>query len=169
MEQLVEKFGLYCQHLHYAIPEIKNSKDCPTLLGKFEKLVNAKVLCSWFFSDYPSVAKVFTLTSQKSDINIVSIAENVESTKQGYEKLLKKFQGNTEVIFIDLSKLSAIFIEVEGNEDGEPIYQDQKLKYYTQEKLYLKYHDAELIESLLPCYVKRYSDVYSEKNWRWKL
>ena len=54
--------------------------------------------------------------------------------------------------------------EIEGNKDGEPIYQDQKLKYYTQEKLYLKNHGDELIESILSCYVKRYSDVYLERN-----
>ena len=47
---------------------------------------------------------------------------------------------------------------------GEPIYQDQKLKYFTRERLYLKNHGAELIESILPCYVKRYCDVYSERN-----
>ena len=37
-------------------------------------------------------------------------------------------------------------------------------KYYTQEKLYLKNHGAELIESILSCYVKRYCNVYSERN-----
>ena len=114
-----------------AIPEIKNSKDCTTLQGKLEKPVNAKVLCSEFFSDFLPAVKVFSWASQKSDINIVSVAENVESTKQGYEKLLKKFQGNTEAIFIDLSKLSAIIIDTKGNEYGEPIYQDQKENYYT--------------------------------------
>lgn len=149
MEELVDKFGLYCQHFHYAIPEIKNLKDCATLQGKLEKPVNAKVLCSGFFSDFLSAVKVFSWASQKSHINIVAIAENVEWTKKGCEKLLKKFQGNNEAIFIDLSKLSVIIVETEGNEYGESICQDQKVKYYAQEKLHLKYHGVELIESIL--------------------
>ena len=103
-----------------------------------------------FFSDILSVAKTFSLTTQKSDINFIAIVENVESTKQGYEKLLKKFKGNPEAIFTNLLTLSAIITEIEGNKDGEPMYQEQKLKYYTQEKLYLKTHGAELIESILP-------------------
>ena len=133
--------------------------------GKFEKLIDAKVLLrSGFFSDILSAAKTFSLTTQKSDIDIIAIVENVESTKRGYEKLLRKFKSNPEAIFTDLSTLIAIITEIERNEDGEPIYQDQKWKYYTREKLYLKNHGAELIESILSCYVKRYSDVYSERN-----
>ena len=137
MEQLVEKFGLYCQHLEHAIPEIKNSKDRATLPGKFEKLIDAKVLLhSGFFSDILPAAKVFSLTTQKSDINIISIVEKVESIKQDYEKLLKKFKGNPKTIFTDLPTLSAIITEIEGNEDGESIYQD--LKFYTRKSCILK-------------------------------
>ena len=43
----------------------------------------------------------------------------------------KKFEGNPEAIFADLPTLCAIITEIEENEDGEPIYHDQKLKYYT--------------------------------------
>ena len=128
-------------------------------------MIDAKVLLhSGFFSDILSAAKAFSLTTQKSDINIIAIVENVELTKWSYKKLLKKFKGNPEAIFTNLPALSDIITEIERNEDGEPIYQDQKLKYYTWEKLYLKNHDGELIESILSCYVKRYSDVYSERN-----
>ena len=151
IEWLVDKFGLYCQHIQHAIPEIKNSKDRATLQGKFEKLIDTKVLLlSEFFSDILSAAKAFSLATQKSDINIIAIVENSELTKLGYEKLLKKFKDNPEVIFTDLPTLSAIIKEIEGNEDEEPIYQDQKLKYYTREKLYLKNHGAELISSVWP-------------------
>lgn len=106
--------------------------------------------------------KVFSLTTPKPDIDIISVAENVESTKQSYEKLTKKFKGNPEAIFTNLPIL-IIITEIEGNDDGEPVYQDQKLKY-TREKLYLKNHGAELIKSILPRYVERYSGVYSEIN-----
>ena len=47
------------------------------------------------------------------------------------------------------------------NEDTEPIYQSQKS---CTRKAVLKNHGAELIESILSCYVRRYSDVYSERN-----
>ena len=114
-------------------------------------MINAKVLlCSGFFSDILSAAKAFSLTTQKSDIDIIAIVENIESTKQGYEKLLKKFKGNPEAIFTHLPTLSVIITEIEGNKDGEPMYQEQKLKYYTREKLYLKTHGAELIKSIFP-------------------
>ena len=58
MQRLVYKFGLYCQHLQHAIPEIKSSKDHAVLQQKFDKLVDAKVLlCSAFFIDVLSAAK----------------------------------------------------------------------------------------------------------------
>ena len=99
MERLVDKFGLYCQHIHHAVPEIKNSKGCATLQSRFEKLIDAKVLlCSGFFSDILSAAKAFSLTTQKSDIDIIAIVDNVELTKWGYDKLLKKLKGNHEAI-----------------------------------------------------------------------
>ena len=52
-ERLVEKFDL-C----YAIPEIKISKDRATLRGKFEKLIDAKVLlCSGFLVTFSPLLK----------------------------------------------------------------------------------------------------------------
>ena len=135
--------------------------------GKFEKLIDAKVLLlSGFVSDIFSTATTFSLTTQKSDIDTIAIVENVELTKRSYEKLLKKFKGNPEAIFTDLPTLSVIIIEIEGNEDGEPIYQDQKLKYCTREKLYLKNYGAELIESTFSCYVKRYSMFIQKEMMR---
>ena len=81
-------------------------------------MINAKVLLrSGFFSDTLSAAKTFNLTTQKSDIDIIAIVENVE-------KLLKRFMGNPEAIFTNVPLLSAIITEIERNEDGEPIYQD---------------------------------------------
>ena len=44
MQRLVDKYGLYCQHLQHAIPETKSAKDRTTLKGKFKKLIDAKVL-----------------------------------------------------------------------------------------------------------------------------
>ena len=44
MKRLVDKYGLYCQHLQHAIPETKSAEDGATLKGKFEKLIDTKVL-----------------------------------------------------------------------------------------------------------------------------
>ena len=143
-------------------PRLKFQKIAPRQIWEIYR--RQRFLRSGFSSDILSAAKTFSLTTQKSDIDIIATVEIVESTKRGYENLFKKFRGNPEAIFTDLPILSAIITEIEGNEDGEPIYQDQKLKYYTREKLYLKNRGAELIESIFSCYVKRYSDVYSERN-----
>ena len=90
-----------------------------------------------------SADKLFSLTIQESDIisiDIIYIVENNELAKTGYQKLLKTFKGNPKAIFTGLPTLIVIITDIEGNKDGEPICQDQKLKYYTQEKLYLKNH-----------------------------
>ena len=41
MQRLVDKYGLYCQHLQHAIPETKSAKDHATLKGKFKKFIDA--------------------------------------------------------------------------------------------------------------------------------
>ena len=47
---IIEKFGLYTQHLHHSIDTARNSQDRTTLKGKFKKLINAKFLlqCALF-------------------------------------------------------------------------------------------------------------------------
>ena len=42
--RVVGKFGLYIHHLKGSIPTIKQSNDQAIVLGKLNKLVNAKVL-----------------------------------------------------------------------------------------------------------------------------
>ena len=44
MGRVVEKFGLYVQHLKGTILTIKSSNDRATVQGKLNKLVDAKVL-----------------------------------------------------------------------------------------------------------------------------
>ena len=69
MGRVVEKFGLYVQHLKGNIPTIKSSNDRATVQGKLNKLVDAKVLLrSAFLTDVLAEAKRFSLISQKKDI-----------------------------------------------------------------------------------------------------
>ena len=55
---------------------MNNSKEKTTLEGKFNKLVDAKVLLLYaLFTDILSEAKKFSLVTQKSDINIIGILD----------------------------------------------------------------------------------------------
>ena len=162
MQRLVDKYGLYCQHLQHAIPETKTAKVRVTLKRKFEKLIDAKVLLrSCWFVDVLSAAKQFSLVTQKSDIDIVSIVDSVESTKRNYEKLLRKFETDAENLFA-LPTLKSVINAIESDEEEKPSYQGQKLKYYTREKQYFRNHRVHIVRSILSCYEERYSDVYSE-------
>ena len=145
IQRLVDKYGLYCQHLQHAIPETKNAKVRVTLKGKFEKLIYAKVLLrSCWFVDVLSAAKQFSLVTQKSDIDIVSIVDSVESTKRNYEKLLRKFETDAENLFA-LPTLKSVINAIESDEEEEPSYQGQKLKYYTREKQYSRNHGVHMV------------------------
>ena len=62
MGRVIEKFGLYTQHLQHSIDTAKNSKDRATLQGKFTKLIIARFLlrCA-LFTDVLAEAKHFSL------------------------------------------------------------------------------------------------------------
>ena len=80
MGRLTEKFGLYTQHLQNAIATSRSAKDKSTLVGKFKKLIDAKVLLrSALFKDILADAKVFSLLTQKHSIDIIKIVDSVES------------------------------------------------------------------------------------------
>ena len=83
-----------------------------------------------------------------ADIDIISIVDNVESTKNSYEKLLRKFESNADKV-LSLPTLKSMIKEIESNEDGEVVYQGQKLKYYSREIQFLKNHGAEIIKSII--------------------
>ena len=95
----------YCQHLQHTIPETNKTEDREILQGKSDKLIYAKVLL-WlgFFVDALSTTKQFSLTPQKADIDIISIIDNVESAKNSYEKLQRKFESQTDKVL-----MSALF------------------------------------------------------------
>ena len=97
MQCLVDKYGLYCQHLQHTIPETNKTKDYTILQGKFDKLIYAKALLRLcFFVNALSTVKQFSLTTRKANIDIISIVDSVESTKNSYEKLLRKFEPDAK-------------------------------------------------------------------------
>ena len=89
MERIVDHYRLYCLHLQHVVTDIRKSKDRASLQGKFSKLVDAKILCSYFFNDVLTLAKIFSLQTQNSNISIIDIVDCVDTTKRNYKKLLK--------------------------------------------------------------------------------
>ena len=64
MDRQTEKFGLYCVHLNGIISTTTNSKEKVTLDGKFNELVDGKVLLRWaLFTDILAEAKKFSLST----------------------------------------------------------------------------------------------------------
>ena len=117
---VIEKFGLYTQHLQHSIDTAKKSQDHATLQGKFRKLINAKFLfrCA-LFTDLLAEAKHFILITQEQNIDIIRILDSVENTKHNYERLLKKLRKNPAYVF-QLSTVKLAAEEIESNdEDGE--------------------------------------------------
>ena len=68
---------------------IQENQKTASLQGKFNKLVDAKILCSYFFNDVLTLAKIFSLQTQNSNISIIDIVDCVDTTKRNYKKLLK--------------------------------------------------------------------------------
>ena len=134
-----------------------SAKDKSTLEGKFKKLIDAKVLLhSALLKDILADAKVFNLLTQKHNINIIKIVDSAESTKNNYERLRNTLEKNPEYVF-ELPTLKMVINEIESNtEDREPIYQNQKVKYYSREKMFIKNHCAEIVDVIINCYEKRY-------------
>ena len=157
MQHLVDRYRLCCQHLQHTISET----DCAILQGKFDKLINAKALLGLCFFVDVSISKQFSLTTQKADINIISVVDDVESTKNSYEKLLRKFESDLDKV-LSFPTLKSVIKEIESNKDGEPVYQGQKFKYYSREIQFLKNHGAEIIKFILSCYAERYLNLFSE-------
>ena len=80
MGRVIEKFGLYAQHLQHSIDTAKKFQDRATLQEKFTKLINAKFLlrCA-LFTNVLAEAKHFSLITQEQNID-VRILDSVENT-----------------------------------------------------------------------------------------
>ena len=98
--RVIQKFGLYTQHLQHSIDTAKKSQDRARLQGKFTKLINAKSLlrCA-LFTDVLAEAKHFSLITQEQNIDSIRILDSVENTKHNYERLPKKLRKNPAYVF----------------------------------------------------------------------
>ena len=117
MDHVIEKFGLYVEHLDSCVVTTKNSIARATVEDKLKKLVDAKVvLRAAFFKDILADTKRFKMLNA------------VETTKSNYERLLKRIKQNSEYI-LNLLNLKIVIDAVKSNEsdDSIPRYQLHKL------------------------------------------
>ena len=165
MGRLIEKFSLYTMHLQNVITATHSSNNRSTLEGKFKKLIDAKVLIrSALFKDVLATAKIFSLLTQKQNIDILKIFETVESTKNSYQRLRKKLEKNPEYVF-QLPTLKMVIEEIEVNtEDGEPLYQNMNVHYHSREKQFIKNHCVETVDAIIHCYEKRYGNLFASES-----
>ena len=171
MGRLVEKFGLYVQHLRDIIPTTKSSNDRATLQGKLKKLVNAPVLMrSAFFIDILAEARRFSLVTQEKNINIIRMLDAVETTKCNYERLLKRVTKNPAYIF-ELPTLKLVvdaatesLEDEDGENSGAAMYQKQKIFYYSREKRFLEDHAIQIIGKIIDCFKQQYGNLFDDEE-----
>ena len=52
--------------------------------------------------------------------------------------------------------------EIESNdEDGEPMYQNQKVQFYSRGKCFIEDHIVQIVERVVSCFEKHYGNLYS--------
>ena len=125
------------------------------------KLINAKFLlrCA-LFTDVLIEAKHFSLITQEQNIDIICILDSVENTTHNYNHLLKILWKNPAYVF----QLPTVKFETEeiksNDEDGEPMYQNQKVQFYSREKCFIE-DIVQIIETVVSCFEKRYGILYS--------
>ena len=116
LEKLVNKFGLYMQHIQNIIADTTKELHAAKLQGKFNKLIESKVILqAAFLLDILAEAKVFSLCTQKADANIIDITDAAQSTQHHYNGLKKKLNKDPEFVF-KLPTLASVLLEIKKND-----------------------------------------------------
>ena len=116
LEKLVNKFGLYMQHIQNIIADTTKELHAAKLQGKFNKLIESKVILqAAFLLDILAEAKVFSLCTQKADANIIDITDAAQSTQHHYNGLKKKLNKDPEFVF-KLPTLASVLSEIKKND-----------------------------------------------------
>ena len=134
MRKLVDKFALYTHHLQNVIADTSKQLDPSTLQGKFNKLIESKVI----------LRAAFLL-----DIH--------------YVKLRKKMENDPEFA-LTLPTLASVISEVKKDNDTESWYQDQMLKDFNQAKGYTQSHAVEIVNKIIACFDERFLSVHEEND-----
>ena len=90
MSALIDKFGLYLQHMENVISDTSKQGDKATLEGKRRKLVEAEMLLkSCLFVDLLDSAKYFSLASQYADIDVLLMVDRVDDMRLTYQLFIE--------------------------------------------------------------------------------
>ena len=77
--------------------------------------------------------------------------------------ILKKKKKNPAYAF-QLPTDKLVTEEIESNdEDGEPMYQNQKVQFHYREKSFTEDYIVQIVERVVPCFGKRYGNIYSNQ------
>ena len=72
--------------------------------------------------------------------------------------VLSRLQKNSVYVF----QLPTVKPPAESNdEEGEPIYQNQKVQFSSREKRFTEDHIVEIVERVLSCFENRHGNLYS--------
>ena len=109
-----------------------------------------------------------SLITQKNNLSIIDVVDGVEKTKTKYLQLLKRLDEEENFIFTTFLTFKKIVkkIEKDENESGEPMYQGEKIKCYTQKNKYLVDNAARIIKSIVEHTEEHYSNVYNKDYMR---
>ena len=97
--------------------------------------------------------------------NTVYNAEDLANTaKKNYERLTKRIKDNADYIFYALPSFKNVIdeIEVNDNQDGEPLYQGIEAKRCLRECNYLKNHASEIGAKICSYLAERYGTLFEE-------
>ena len=151
MAKLNDKFVAYASHLENVIADTSKKTDRATLQGKYNNLTEASVLLrSALLTDLLVPAKVLSLTSQTESVDVITIVNAVQSTRNKYKQFYTKYLNEPDKIF-ELPTLKAILEKV----DDQNQYQGIKLKNYVREEEFIKNNITKVLEGLLSCLDQR--------------
>ena len=63
-------------------------------------------------------------------------------------------------MFLNSQQLSLSKIKSK-NEDGEPMYQNHNIQFYSREKCFREDHIVQIVERVVSCFEKHYGNLYS--------
>ena len=77
----------------------------------------------------------------------------------------KKLEKNPEYVFQLPTLKMVIEQQTEANtEDGELLYQNVKVHYYSRENQFIKNNCVEIADTIINCYEKRYSNLFASES-----
>ena len=69
-------------------------------------------------------------------------------------------------LYISAAALKLVINAIESNvdDDGEPLYQNHKVNYYTQRKRYLEDHAMHIVDRIIACFEEKYGNLFNKDN-----